>query len=804
MADEDLYKSSYDHVRIEGIEPHDRAPNGSALVLTQPDNSRSLYRFEIRGIDEDEEQQWVLEWEGGKQKDTNLSIGRWGLASPEKNTLARYEFRLRPYRHWVTFEGVSTHRDKMSNVDVTTQNVPSDEHRKAEAVDEGRSETVEQNADPINRQPSPVASSETADTQKPGDDQQIQLAAVKRLSSQESNKTAADRYAGHYRGLVTGPDGRPFSGAEIFIVSKKGAATDIRPVRTTTDANGRFRFDAPDLTYSGYDGLPWRREGLIFATAEGFAPDWMETWGNNTSRLREYWTPVKGAEIKLQLAVDDVPIKGQFLDAAGRPLVGARVQLDRLMVPRNADLTAHLAHWSKASVAAGFLTKVPDYKRELGRTHLIPGLTVETVTDANGRFTFKGLGRDRLARLKVSATNVLDTNVQVMARDSDNVGLFLDFDQKPTQTVYGADFTLQLKRGLAVKGIVRDRDSKQPIAGMWVTKVYNPLTHPALCEGVPVTDENGRFEFTGLDPAMLTLEEKHRRFTAIPQPGVTYLQARAAIKADAADPSQDAGSAVNANVVIECVRGISYRLKLVDEDGHLVEGTVECRTVSPNPLSADLVVPLMAGTNWPVMNRAARQADGTYEGFVLPGPGAIMVEMPNRRAWRPAFVDPKTFFASATTEENKEAENSYGTRDTLRTFGGLKDQKRSNAIILVNPPAGSESLELTATVYRDRPRLVSLVDPEGRPVVDVESRMQWPNRETKEQLRSATFSITGLHPNRVKQMSFIKEDCRLIAILLARGDGDTPHTVQMQPWCTVTGRVVDENEKPLAGKWISI
>src|SRR5207237_5989356 len=58
------------------------------------------------------------------------------------------------------------------------------------------------------------------------------------------------------------------------------------------------------------------------------------------------------------------------------------------------------------------------------------------------------------------------------------------------------------------------------------------------------------------------------------------------------------------------------------------------------------------------------------------------------------------------------------------------------------------------------------------------------------------FPITGLHPDRVRRITFVKEDRKLIGFLLARGDGDTPYTVRMQPWATVTGRVVDEQGKP--------
>jgi len=119
---------------------------------------------------------------------------------------------------------------------------------------------------------------------------------------------------------------------------------------------------------------------------------------------------------------------------------------------------------------------------------------------------------------------------------------------------------------------------------------------------------------------------------------------------------------------------------------------------------------------------------------------------------------------------------------------------------------------------RDRPRRVSLVDPDGKPVVGAEmwDQVQWPayapftgtwdagvhTRPTK--LRAASFPLTGLHPNRVQHITFVKEDRRLIALLLARGDGASPYTVRMQPWGTVIGRILDANGKSLAEAGIVI
>ena len=124
LTDEDLHRSSYEQIQIERVEPHERAPNRIALVLQHPKNRSSLFAFQIRGIDPVGKEQWVLEWEGRGIEGTDRTEGRWGLASSETKPLVRYEYRLRPYRHWVTFNGVGVESGKETDVTVTVASLP--------------------------------------------------------------------------------------------------------------------------------------------------------------------------------------------------------------------------------------------------------------------------------------------------------------------------------------------------------------------------------------------------------------------------------------------------------------------------------------------------------------------------------------------------------------------------------------------------------------------------------------------------------------------------------------------------------
>jgi hypothetical protein len=104
-----------------------------------------------------------------------------------------------------------------------------------------------------------------------------------------------------------------------------------------------------------------------------------------------------------------------------------------------------------------------NYERTLSRPNLLAGVTVETFTDAAGRFVMSGLGRDRLADLEVSAPKVIDTTLTVMTRLGRDVETRLDENGKPTQTIYGAGFILQLKPGRTLTGIVQDHVTQKGI-----------------------------------------------------------------------------------------------------------------------------------------------------------------------------------------------------------------------------------------------------------------------------------------------------------------------------------------------------
>ena len=518
----------------------------------------------------------------------------------------------------------------------------------------------------------------------------------------------------------------------------------------------------------------------------------MDTWGQTVSSFLSQRVLVKEAEMTLTLPRDDVPIRGRLLDPAGRPLAGASVRLTGLDVPWKRDLNAHL----DKQKSPDFLFMSIDYDRRLSTPSVLPGVATEAVTDADGRFRLKGLGRERLAHLVIRGPGIAEASIVVMTREAADVH---PLRASKDLVTYGASFTLALGPGRTVTGVVRDKASRAPLADVWVGPGIRAIFALNTGRYPVVTDAHGRFAIEGLSADLIECHyaeitgpnnqpRSERVVLAVPKPGQPYFLAKARVN--------DAGEAV-----VDCPRGIPFRLTLRDGAGRPVEAEVTYSVIKPNEFFRKVIEYLQASAGSP-LSRAARQADGSYLGVVLPGPGVVVAKTPRQAGYRPAHVDPKAFFAPRKTDWTpQELITTFGNHDTLSvdTFygGALDDQHDYAAIVLVNPAEGAKPLELAATVVPNKPRQVTLLDPEGRPVVGAQSTgltyFRWDHEPV---LCAATVPIMGLHPDRARRITFVKEDRKLIGFLLARGDGDAAYNVRMRPWAAITGRVVDEQGKP--------
>ena len=127
----------------------------------------------------------------------------------------------------------------------------------------------------------------------------------------------------------------------------------------------------------------------------------------------------------------------------------------------------------------------------------IPSLFPAVVADRDGRFTLKGVGRERIASLLVAGPGIETRFEFVATRDMPAVKV-PDFDRQNqyNQIIYhGAACDLVAGPGLEIVGTVRDKDTGKPLAGVIVQTAA--LRHPA-----PLLQDDhrsaGRYRLTSL------------------------------------------------------------------------------------------------------------------------------------------------------------------------------------------------------------------------------------------------------------------------------------------------------------------
>jgi hypothetical protein len=114
--------------------------------------------------------------------------------------------------------------------------------------------------------------------------------------------------------------------------------------------------------------------------------------------------------------VKDHPIRGRIVNTEGKPVAGVRVAVNHLGVYPNNSLDAFLVFWKNRPYNSGLRGEEKDIVAGAG-------LLLATKTDADGRFTLRGVGEERLVSLRLSNGGIAAHDVWVANRAG--------FDPKP-------------------------------------------------------------------------------------------------------------------------------------------------------------------------------------------------------------------------------------------------------------------------------------------------------------------------------------------------------------------------------------
>jgi RNA polymerase sigma factor (sigma-70 family) len=583
--------------------------------------------------------------------------------------------------------------------------------------------------------------------QQPVEGQKSEAGGPKPQPAAAKPPAADDKDSLAYGGRVLGPDGRPVAGAKLYLALWWGYHYEpfTAPESATTGPDGRFQFMAPKAKY---DGQPT----IVAAAAPNLGVGWVGLRKDD-----------KRTDLTLKLVADDVPITGRIVDLEGKPVAGATVRLLQVM----ASPTEDLGPWLNAAKDKTAPPRGRDLKIE--QEHLPRYTTAPSpvaTTDAAGRFRLTGIGRERLAVVQLDGPTIVSQHLRIMTRPGKSFEV-PDLEADPEYghpridtTYYGADFRHAAAPTKPIVGVVRDKDTKKPLAGVTVRSqklANNPLHGRHIVQ--TVTDNQGRYRLVGMPKGA------GNKVQIVPPGGLPYLS-----------PDVDVPDSFGLDPVtvdVELKRGVWIEGRLTDKvTGKPLRGHLMYHVRDGNPNRGDYLG-FYGG-----LPGVATNEDGTYRIIGLPGPGQVVV-------WRQEH-----YLRGADRDDEDGPPDEFGYMPAIN-FG---------AFARVDPPKGVESVRRDITLVPGWTFTGTVLGPDGKLLAGalgcgLSGWGDW----GREGMKTAEFTVRDFNPRRPRPVFFRHPETGLVGVAQPPKENGGTVTVRMEPGATVTGRLVDADGAPRAG-----
>jgi RNA polymerase sigma factor (sigma-70 family) len=581
-------------------------------------------------------------------------------------------------------------------------------------------------------------------------------------AKQEENKSSVQ-----VSGRVLDPGGKPVHGAKLLFLWRFKELP--HKVWATSGADGRFMFAVtrPSAANSGWEMSGERARLYVLAAADGY--------GFAVAPLDK---PDAAANLTLRLVKDDVPIRGRILNLEGKPIAGVRVRISdleplnqgQLYVPKSEDLGDWLAALKASKkdpwrIEEDYLTEFasPDF-------HLVfPSAT----TGADGRFEMRGIGHERIAHLRIEGPTIATQIVNVMTRRREKIQLPLSRSHPKGEaiTYHGATVEILAEPTKPVVGVVRDRDTGKPLAGVTITpnKITNPWNISNYNDGLiqTTTDKDGRYRLIGLPKG----EDNQLLATADDLP---YLPLSKRV--------ENTPGLGPVTVDFDLKRGIWVKGRVTEKTtGKPLVGGVGYYCFRDNPHHKD--IPRLFG-----YGRRTRE-DGSYQVLVVPGPGLIAVQVSHN----------DRYLRGVGAEKIKRPRQEMGSLKVFDTHPMLCQILNMSTLVEINPKPGEESITCDLIAVPGRSLKGIVLGPDGQPLAGAR-RYRW------DTLPGSEFTVWGLPENKLPKprvIEFVHEGKKLAGFVTVHGDEKEPLQVRLQPWGAVTGRLVTPQGEPLSGVEVS-
>jgi RNA polymerase sigma factor (sigma-70 family) len=564
------------------------------------------------------------------------------------------------------------------------------------------------------------------------------------------------------QGQVVNQEGKPVAGARVLLprVGENGKGAD--PVRTASGEDGRFRFTTRRGDLQGY--------GSLAAAADGYGLAWVAT------------SAVGTGDVTLKL-VPDLPIQGRIRDLEGRPLAGISVVPYGVKTTPADDLTPVLANWNPDSNSVSRQMTKELFQSDRG--WFLPS----TKTDAEGRFTLRGVGRDRVAVLVVSGPGVERKVLYVFCRPGVDARDLSRPERRQMPgmprfnlpALHGPTFDHVLGPSKPVEGTVRDKATGKGIAKVHI----NGSAEGSWWEEYVMTetDADGHYRLAGLPVA-----QAYRLTTYTPDevgylPGGKKLGGSEGLKPLTLD--------------FDLVRGIRVTGRVIDKaTGEPVSAALWYTPLADNKFFKDL-----PGNEWyrMVSQGHRTEKDGSYTLLALPGTGLIKVR---------AEVEPNPYVEAAV--DPADAKKAYSTKGDglgpsfLSAAGHIEPLFGHNAYRIIEPDAAAGACPCNFELDRGRTVTGEVLDPDGKPLAGASAGGLTPVWGKNVVLKDANFTARAVSSASPRTLAFLHKG-RKLAGSVEVGPGEKgPVKVRLRPWGAVEGRVLDEEGNPVAGAEVQL
>jgi beta-lactamase regulating signal transducer with metallopeptidase domain len=608
------------------------------------------------------------------------------------------------------------------------------------------------------------------------------------------NDAKTDETRLEYSGQVVDPDGKPVAGAKIYLTYwLPGAKPDYAAKSwATTEKDGRFEFSTTKADFEpNIDRSAWQWSDIIAkADGYGFAADnsvVFETTGKVVSQMPPESLNFFGERLKnpnrvLRLVRDDTPINGRILNDESKPVAGAHIRVKGVWINEKGDLTPF--EEAAKDKKADYYSLSRNFTELLNGPQL-PFIVPDAVTDQDGRFTLRGVGRERVVELLVSGPGIETKMIYARTRKGDKIvvpDVWRDADNPLDRkdTFYGADFDYAAGPAKPILGRVTDADTGKPIPGVLISAGQEGMFFRSGSPWIATTtDTDGRYRLDGIPVG------KENSLNVFPPEQTAYLPAGLRIDTRTAEPS------LTRNFQLK--QGVWVRGRAIDDrTGKPVPGRVQYSPFEVNPHLKSF--PMFAKGR--IEHECRTDEDGRFDIAVMPGLGLLTFKAVDHSRYR------RGLGAETITGPSKSMPAIQGESvklfETVPTYVLAENE---HILHQINPEEGAQPIELTLKLTSGIVVPGYVLDPEGKRLSGViaNGNIQacWYPIEGEQ------FYVEGYYTDRARDLFFYDPDRDLAGYYRLEGKAPKELAVTLQPAGSLSGRLIDDKGVPMPGTKLS-